>query len=92
MSKSKHRINRVELSYLRAIRLHHWDEAMKAREKEREAAASQSNLGNMIANAQNRIASQHLTFVQQLNEFFEIGDYAEYDANKRDEAAKGAKT
>lgn len=92
MPKSKHRINRVELANLRAIRLFHWDAAMKERKEEQEALNMQSNLGNMIANAHNRAANQHLTFVQQLNEFFEVGDYAEYDAIKRDGGSIDSKT
>ena len=75
----------MNISYLRALRLHHWDEAMKARAKENEALEMQSHVGNMIANGANRLASKHLTFVQQLNEFFDVGDYAEYDAIKRDD-------
>jgi len=83
MSKPKHRIDRVYLARLRAIRLHHWDAAMSDRRLERFA----EDAGNIKAAISFRAdANLHLTFVQTLNEFFEIGDTAENDANKRDES------
>lgn len=63
---------------MRPIRLYHWVKVLKHRQISRDASGS-SNLGNRIADSHEKIANQHLGFVQALNEYFEIGDTAERD-------------
>jgi hypothetical protein len=64
---------------LRPIRLYHWVKLQEHRKLEQEGAAMKTNMGNMIANSHNRICSQHLGFIQSMNEHFEPGDTAERD-------------
>lgn len=64
---------------LRPIRLYHWMKLQEHRKREKEGLGMETNLGNMIANTQNKICSQHLGFIQSMNEHFEAGDTAERD-------------
>lgn len=64
---------------LRPIRLYHWIKLREHRKLEQEAANMQTNIGNMIANTHNKICSQHLGFIQSMNDHFEAGDTAERD-------------
>lgn len=64
---------------LRAVRIYHWIKLQEHRKLESEGAAMKTNIGNMIANTHNRICSQHLGFIQSMNEYFEPGDTAERD-------------
>lgn len=64
---------------LRPIRLYHWLKLREHRKLEREAINQQTNIGQMIANTHYQICSQHLGFIQSMNEHFEPGDTAERD-------------
>jgi len=59
---------------LRALRLWHWKECLKAREAAKHVEFS---ISKKLAN---READFHLKQVQLLNEFFETGDTAERNA------------
>lgn len=64
---------------LRALRLWHWRKAMKFRESQRDLEKFKSrSLKDCIKNY-DKYANEHLTAVQALNEFFDIGDTAERD-------------
>lgn len=64
------------LDRLRALRLWHWLALLRARQHERNAVSS--SLMTKYAHE----ASEHLGFVQSLNDFFQPGDTAEADAAK----------
>lgn len=72
---------------LRPIRLYHWVKVLKHRQIARDASGS-SNLGNRIADSHDKIANEHLGFVQSMNEFFEIGDTAEADQIKLEQSGE----
>ncbi len=65
--------------HLRPIRLFHWMHVLAARKKASECRDMQSNLGEWLAATHDKIANEHLGFVQSMNEFFDIGDTAEAD-------------
>jgi hypothetical protein len=71
---------------LRGLRLWHWQMAMKHRKAENELTELKlrhggSSLKSCIKTYADA-ANLHLTAVQTLNEFFEIGDTAEQDDSK----------
>lgn len=67
---------------IRALRLWHWQQAMKYREAQRDLVLfSSRSLRDCIKNY-DKAANVHLTAVQTLNEFFDIDDTAEQDDSK----------
>lgn len=71
-------------SRLRALRLWHWRKAMKFREAQRDLEEFKSRSIKDCIKNYDKFANEHLTAVQTLNEFFDIGDTAERDdANAR---------
>lgn len=64
---------------LRPVRLYHWMQVLEHRRLAKSAEAQESNLGLWIAASHEKVANEHISHVQSLNEFFEIGDTAERD-------------
>lgn len=64
---------------LRALRLWHWQQAMKYREAQRDLEAFKNRSLRDCIKRYDQQVNIHLTAVQTLNEFFEIGDTAESD-------------
>lgn len=71
---------------LRELRLWHWQMAMKHRKAETDLIELKSKRGGSSLKSSIKTyadaANLHLTAVQTLNEFFEIGDTAEKDDSK----------
>lgn len=74
--------------HMRPVRLYHWMHVIAARDRANEARAMESNLGEWIAATHDKIANEHLGFVQSMNEFFEIGDTAESDQIKLEQSGE----
>lgn len=76
----------VLLDRLRALRLWHWRLGLKHRSGQDtlEALAADRKSGSLkdCIRTYREAANVHFTAVQTLNEFFEIGDTAERDANE----------
>lgn len=73
-------ISKVTIDGLRALRLWHWQQAMAARQQEKDAKAG------LIAGdweALDKLVGFHIKHVQTLNDFFPFGDTAEHDEDKR---------
>ena len=79
------------LNRLRAIRLYHWREMLKARKRaDRSAELRDQSISRMMPKYEkywmtewekhNKLANTHLGFVQSLNDLFPLGDTAEKDA------------
>lgn len=97
MSNAQHTPGRLcdvlaAMDALRALRLWHWRKAKKARQqadaaRRRGKACAAQGFNNYSARLVEQAikkddeANQHIKFVQTLNEFFPLGDYAEYDEN-----------
>lgn len=62
------------LEGLRALRLYHWQVALRLR-----AYAADADMRKSDSEHYNKRANFHLTQVQLLNDFFPIGDTAEHD-------------
>lgn len=91
-------LDQPTLDGIRALRLFHWRAACKAREQakaagERAEAASRdrqfmkADLNYAAKMVEQKVrkdveADMHIKFVQTLNDFFPLGDYAEYDDAK----------
>lgn len=76
------RVPRTEpllLVRLRALRLWHWQKAMKFRNGQRDLEEFKSRSLKDCTKRYDNYANEHLTAVQTLNEFFDIGDTAERD-------------
>jgi hypothetical protein len=72
-------------SRLRELRLSHWRAAMKFRAAQRNLEEFKSRSLKDCIKRYDTYANEHLTAVQTLNEFFDIGDTAERDdANAAD--------
>lgn len=67
---------------LRGIRLWHWQQAMKYRAAQRHLETFNSRSLRDCIKRYDEAASVHLSAVQTLNEFFDIGDTAEQDEIK----------
>lgn len=75
----------TQLELLRALRLHHWKGVLrnsaKIRRAENQIKANPSNKTFKVLDVAKRQHSLHMGFVQQLNDYFPIGDTAERDNN-----------
>lgn len=69
----------ILIDRLRALRLWHWQQAMKYRAYPRELEIKNIQSLRLVIKRYDSLAGHHLTAVQTLNEFFEIGDTAERD-------------
>lgn len=65
------------LERMRALRLWHWLEIMELRERIRRSRSP------VEAELLDHYTGPHMTAVQSLNEFFDVGDTAEADAAKK---------
>ena len=68
------------LGRLRALRLWHWNEAM--RQRRRTKGAKRAGEHTDESRRFDQRAGQHIKFVQTLNDFFPVGDNAEQDAKR----------
>lgn len=73
---------------LRPVRLYHWMQVLAARKRADDNRRMQSNLGEWLAATHDKIANEHLGFVQSMNEFFDIGDTAEADQIKLEQSGE----
>lgn len=74
--------------HLRPVRLYHWMQVLEARKCANECREMQTNLGEWMAATHDKIANEHIGFVQSMNEFFEIGDTAEADQIKLEQSGE----
>lgn len=70
------------LERVRKLRLWHWQKAMHYRKMQRELEEFKTRSLRDCIKRYDEAANIHLTAVQTLNEFFEIGDTAEQDEIK----------
>lgn len=79
-------ITYATIERLRKLRLWHWHMAMRHRKAENELIEIKAKHGGSSLKSciktYSEAANLHLTAVQTLNEFFEIGDTAEQDDSK----------
>lgn len=73
---------------LRPVRLYHWMQVLASRNSANECRKMQTNMGEWMAATYDKIANEHLGFVQSVNEFFDIGDTAESDQIKLEAAGE----
>lgn len=77
-------VDPLVLAKVRELRLWHWQQAMRYRESQRHLETFNKRSLRDCINSYDRSANIHLTAVQTLNEFFDIGDTAERDELKNE--------